>query len=171
MNKRVNQISTRFPRNLFSRKRGVSTLIATVFIILLTVTAITILAAVIIPFARDNLDDKGGCLEVRDGIDIVTGEDTCYVDGGDTEIRVKLGNVDVDGIFISVNDPGSASYEIKENVQIPEVNNNALLSLPQKGGGEKTYIITTEYHDVSIGGIVNGKRCSITDSEELKVCL
>ena len=47
-------------------KKGISTVVATVLIILLTITAASIIAAFVIPFVKDNLDRSGVCVPYRD---------------------------------------------------------------------------------------------------------
>ncbi|MEK6933488.1 MAG: archaellin/type IV pilin N-terminal domain-containing protein [Nanoarchaeota archaeon] len=48
------------------KKRGVSTIIATVLIILLTIAAAALLAQFIVPYVKDNLSGSTECLNYRD---------------------------------------------------------------------------------------------------------
>jgi len=161
-------------------KKGVSDVIATVLILLLTVASVGILVAVVIPFVQNNLEESTTCLDVRGGITIV-GEDSCYMPDDDTnleirtEVKVKVGNVDIDGIYLVLEDGNAAStsYEISEEITISGLNDGEPLSLPQEGGGEKLYetLSGTFYREVSVGGIIDGKRCPNPDERKLELCL
>ena len=72
-------------------KRGISAIVATVLIILITVAAVTILWAVIIPMIQDNLDFSS--LEGR--VSVVTSEGYTYYDA-DSELASVQVKRDVD---------------------------------------------------------------------------
>ena len=166
-------------------KKGVSDVIATVLILLLTVASVGILVAVVIPFVQNNLEESTTCLDVRGGITIV-GEDSCYMPDDDTnleirtEVKVKVGNVDIDGIYLVLEDGNAAStsYEIingssscPSGIICPLQNQKVVI--PSKGGGEKLYetLSGTFYREASVGGIIDGKRCPNPDERKLELCL
>ena len=183
VNKRVKFKFPRFLRGLISQKRGVSDVIATVLILLLTITSIGVLVAVLIPFVQNNLDESGDCLNVRGGISIVK-SDSCYMPEDNpitpeieqirTVVKIKVGNIDIDGIYLIFDDGGtpSKSFEIVPGKTFSELNNNQPLILPQKGGGEKTYTLNNEFfREVSVGAMVKDKRCPNPDSDKLELCI
>ena len=45
------------------------------------------------------------------------------------------------------------------------------ITLPQKGGGEKTYTINRVYKKIVVGVMKNGKRCPNPAEDELKLCV
>ena len=49
-----------------TNKKGLAPVVATLLIVLLTIVSVTILAAFIIPFVRDNLAESTSCLDYRD---------------------------------------------------------------------------------------------------------
>ena len=48
------------------KKRGLSEIIATIAIVLLTVGAITLVVAFVVPFVRDNLNSSTECLDYKE---------------------------------------------------------------------------------------------------------
>ena len=157
-------------------KKGVSEVIATVLIILLTVTAIGILGVVIIPFVQKNLEEGSLCSDTLNKIEIIH-DDSCYNSNPlnqRTDVKVKVGNVDIDGIYLVFENPDiseSKSFDITSGKTIPEINNNIILTLPQKGGGEKIYTVNKGYKNVRAGAIIKSKRCPNPDEDELFSCL
>ena len=96
MQKRVNQRFSRFP--LGNRKRGVSTIVATVLIILIVVAAIAIIWMVILPLLGVNLGGSGGELSIitSEGYtvyDPTTGLASVQIKRGDDDSELK--NIEV----------------------------------------------------------------------------
>ena len=158
-------------------KKGVSGVIAVVFIVLITVSLVIVLTAVLVPFVKDNLSEGSRCLDITSEISLVSSK-TCYytdtdIPGGQTNVTVRLGNVDAEGIYIVVSDDlgNSASCDIKSGEICNGVNLGSSLDLPQKGGGQKTYYVTNDYDHVVVGGIGQGKRCPISEEFDLKKCI
>lgn len=58
-------------------KKGISAVIETVLLVLITITAVGILSAVIIPMIRDKLDKSAECMKIEEKISIVSDEYTC----------------------------------------------------------------------------------------------
>jgi archaellin len=154
-------------------KRGVSGVIAVVFIILITIAAVGVLAAVLIPFTKNNLNEGSKCLEVTPEISLVSSK-TCYDSINLTKVTVGLGNVDVDGIYIVVDgSSGSVSCDIIGTTCANVFNSTGgdILEIPTKGGGQKTYLVWNNYTHVSVGGISNNKQCGISEEFDLKKCV
>ena len=141
-------------------KRGVSDIIATVLLLLLTVTSVAIISAFIIPFVRDNLNEGSNCLNINEGLNIIEGE-SCYDPINPlTKVAIRRGNIDIDGIFILLDNNGNGDSITFERSDLPE-----------EGGGEKIYTIDGQARNqVKIGAIVKGKRCGILDEEEIRSC-
>lgn len=58
-------------------KKGVSAVVATALILLITVAAVTIVWAVVIPMIQGNLDKSGACLDAVNSVSIGS-DKTCY---------------------------------------------------------------------------------------------
>ena len=138
-------------------KRGISDLIATVLMIMLTVSAVVILATVFISFVKNSLDDsKTDCLTSVDKIKIVP-EGSCY-NSSFTKVQVRFGNINITDIYF-VFDTGTGSDVIEQ----PLTN-----IVP---GMEKTFPFPAfNSSKAEIGIIINNKKCSISDSIELRRC-
>ncbi len=157
-------------------KKGVSDVIATVLLIMLTVAAASILYFFIIPMIKNMLENSQTCHEMRGQAEIETGEYTCA--GVDTRVKVRIGEEgkqNVSGLLITLDSSGtSRSYEIRNNTESQGVlmlkNGLSLLELPRRGGAE-TYLfsrITAESARVAIiAG--NGNICAAAE-EKIEAC-
>jgi flagellin-like protein len=82
-----------------NNKRGISAIVATVLIILITVAAVTIIWAAIIPLVSNQLEKGSACLDATSQLSIIDQGYTCY--GGDgnandnVSVQVKLGAGDI----------------------------------------------------------------------------
>ena len=116
MQKRVNQRFSRFP--LGNRKRGVSTIVATVLIILIVVAAIAIIWMVILPLLGVNLGGSGGELSIitSEGYtvyDPTTGLASVQIKRGDDDSELKNIEVifSVEGESVKLIIPGNDTLE------------------------------------------------------------
>jgi len=84
-------------KNKMNNKKGISAIVATVLIILITVAAVTIIWAAIIPMVSDNLDKGKACLDVSTGgLEVLNKGFTCD-DGNDgATVQIKQGSADID---------------------------------------------------------------------------
>lgn len=142
----------------FNNKNALSPLIATVLLILISVSLISIIGFVLIPFVKDNLDESTNCSNLIEGIEIKT-EKSCY-DTTNTKIVIRLGNIQPDGIYVILEDGiNSRTHEI------------ARADLPDSGGGEKIYTLEGVGKEARTGPIINGRRCQIVYETNLNKCL
>jgi len=142
-------------------KRGISDLIATVLLIVITVAAVGIIYAAIMPLIRGQIETSQKCSS--SGIEIDTSRGyTCDDRGkGEVSIQVQRGESDVDivGLQLQVSGGGkSKSIEINNTLTgldyVKEYNYTALayntsLSLPEKNEA-RTYVINTTDPTVGI---------------------
>ena len=121
-------------------KRAVSSVIASVLLILITIAATSVLAFIIIPFVRNSLNEGTNCFQVIDKIEIIN-EASCYTLSPETsKVKVKAGNINLEGIYLVIEKDGDeVSYEITNNSIVNDINNREALKLPTSGGGERTY--------------------------------
>ncbi|MBS3066405.1 hypothetical protein J4205_01155 [Candidatus Pacearchaeota archaeon] len=165
-------------------KRAVSSVIASVLLILITIAATSVLAFIIIPFVRNSLNEgtncfqvidkieKGtNCFQVIDKIEIIN-EASCYTLSPETsKVKVKAGNINLEGIYLVIEKDGDeVSYEITNNSIVNDINNREALKLPTSGGGERTYNFNFRSSKAGVGIIVNEKRCGISDETTLNIC-
>ena len=87
-NKKVNKKSLSSSHGI--QKRGISAIVATVLIILITVAAVTILWAAVIPLVRDNLESGTVCLDASTGLTLSDSGYTC-VNTTNVSLQIKHG--------------------------------------------------------------------------------
>ncbi len=89
-------------------KRGVSAVVATILIILLTVAAITIIWAAVIPMIQNSIGGSTACMNADISIDTSSGY-TCFdSDDNVVGVQIKQGSKDVEivGVDFQVNIDG-----------------------------------------------------------------
>jgi len=97
-------------------KKGVSAIVATSLILLITVAAVTVLWGVVIPLVRDNLNSAQACINAPNAIEIVmdTGK-TCYssVDGLKLQIRRTTNDINISKLNImAINGDGNSENKV-----------------------------------------------------------
>ena len=160
---------------IFNFKKGVSGIIATVLLLFLTILAVVIIAGIVLPFIRDNIEDNNSvsCFEIGDKLKILL-EDSCYIDNGgvddETKVRVRLGGVNLTNIYFLMSAAGGGEevdrYVLGEGT-IPDIS-----EMPDFGGGEKIYTFSGKvYKKASVGGVVGDDTfCDVSDDKILKSC-
>jgi len=145
-------------------KRGISAIVATVLIILITVAAVTIVWAAIIPMIKTNLEMGTICLDADVLIDDTSGY-TCYDSNKSiVAVQVKKGSNDVD---VSDIDIVLTSGGISKNIVTPfglSPNAKKTFYVPLIADSEEASISPV----ISIGN--SKKTCDITDKVELREC-
>ncbi len=169
----------------FSRieaKRGLSPVITTILLILLSVAAVIIIAGVIIPFVRDTTKEGKECFDAMDQLSINTESGyTCYYNNGSNNIAnitIKRGTKETAliGFIIAVSGGGnSKTFEIKEGKVegVRMIDGTEDIKIPGKGE-ERTYSITTDLPRVDYAEAApimeDGKMCNPTDKAEISAC-
>ena len=95
-------------------KRGISAVVATVLIILITVAAVTIIWAAIIPMIKQQISGGTMCLDAVSQVGLVTaGGYTCITTDGEVQLQVSHGpkNFSLAGIQVLVSEGGSTTSE------------------------------------------------------------
>ena len=145
-------------------KKGISAIVATVLIILITVAAVTIVWAAVIPMIRTNLEMGTACLDADVIIDSGSGY-TCY----DAErrilaVQIKKGPNDVD---IAEVDLLLASGGTSNQVSVPfdlGANDGKVFYLP----------VDEDVDEVSLAPVIqignSEKTCDVTAKVNLKSC-
>ena len=127
-----------------NNKKGISAIVATVLIILITVAAVTIIWAAIIPMISNQLDKGTLCLDAVSQVVIENQGYTCYNanDGsgnGNASIQVSHGAADftLSGLQVLIFEGGS-STSIDVTAGLPGINEES--------------VITAAYNNLTIAG-------------------
>lgn len=154
-------------------KKGVSDIIATVLIILVTIAAIGILASVIIGFTKSRLNNAGSCIN-QEGPTIVS-DTTCYSTVlSETNVTIRFGKVNASEIYVALEDnkKNSNVYRLKAGMSNDNVNSGNSIELPDLNGGEITYTFNNiNAVKASVGIVANNKICDPSDSTDIYECI
>jgi flagellin-like protein len=164
-------------------KRGLSPIVATIALVLVTIAAASLIAGIIVPLVRDRLNEGTECIGYENYFSFYEGFDyNCYrqSDGNylyaisvqaDNAAQDKIDNVE--GMRMQFVGGGeSDGVDIEEGAataQIRMLNSSQDLSIPKKGG-VKTYVYTSSrfYKNIELAPILeNGHVC--TKSDELNM--
>jgi flagellin-like protein len=171
---------------MLKEKRGLSAVVATVMVILITVVAVFIVAGFVVPFVRDQLEDSTECISYNDYFTFEKSlEFNCYeIDSSNNVLyamSVRSGSLDeeavqkikgfklsfkksgefLSGDAIDGNPAGSSIGEIR-------MLDSSIGSISIPGGGDvKTYVYIADetFEDVEIRTILDNDRlCERSDS-------
>ena len=166
------------------KKKGVSPVIATVLLLVLTIVAISILAVFIIPFVKNSLGSSKGCFDVLGDIkfDAESRYNCNYQNdsGARTGFSVRIDSEDIVGFSLTLFQQGSAnSFRIENgttDAQVTEVirmldgNFTNPLIVPVKGGG-RTYVAKGVFERAEVNPLLsNGKVCDAQETIALEPC-
>lgn len=162
-------------------KRGISAIVATVLIILITVAAVTVIWAAVLPMVNDRLKSSQNCLDAESNIRLLDEGYTCRSsDGANVSVQVMhLAEVfDLADIQVLVSSGGdTATFEVSNDTTtiVPTGSN-----IPFPGENEKkVYIINTStisgtLDEVQIAPVVavgnTEKICGTSLSTSLRDC-
>jgi hypothetical protein len=155
-------------------KKGVSTIVTVVLLILVSITAVALIAAFVIPFIKGSLNESQECFVTLGKIEAVPGQYTCYSEeNGEVSVRIKRGfadGVEVSGLAVVLSGDGkSRRYDITtglESASIKEYGGEyeSALTLPAEGE-ESTYVI----QDIDdLGAITSAQISAVMASD--RVC-
>jgi hypothetical protein len=174
---------------MIKNKRGLSPVLASVLLILLTVLAISIIAGFVFPFIRDSLDETD-CVAYRDYFLFEDEFDlNCYQNNGKHAVSLNLnkGNADssnVDGLTIRLLSETTAKefeiYPLERGDCNPEGISifkkcNLNLEIPGTGGYSSiSYLFTglsESYTKAEVYPILDKGSCPMSDSIKLAKCV
>lgn len=118
-----------------SQKKGISAIVATVLIILITVAAVTIIWATIIPMVKDQLQESTVCFDATTALSIENKGFTCY-DGTDIKVQVshRAKDVGLSGIqFVISEDGNTVSIENTTIAALPTPNGERVITVAYAG--------------------------------------
>ena len=153
-------------------RKGLSTVLATVIIVGLTVAMGAIIWAVVSNLVGSNLEESKACFGVLDQVKL-NNDFTCYNPTTDKlQFSLTVGDININGILVSVAFRGSSqSATLTDQLQnIANVKNypdgSDGVKIPDKNAG-LTYLfngITSKPLSVGIIPIINGEQCGSTDT-------
>ena len=157
--------------------KGLSQVVTTVLLILLTIVAVGVIWTAINKFVGNRLEGAGSCYDVLDEIQI-NNDWTCYnASSNQTLISINRGDVNITSILVGVSfETNSTVFRItNEETSIEDVSyynevgsGVALVSLPTKEGG-KTYVLNNVFEiprDITISAQAGEKQCGVSDIVE-----
>ena len=169
-------------------KKGLSPVVSTILLILITIAAVVLIAGFAIPFVRNNLDESKVCFDASEQLKINTEEEiTCHsVVNKNVSIQISRGTkeLDIRGFFLVLSGGGSSkTFEIYngkdlriEGIEMLDGTNE--LDIP-KIGEDRTYNISLELTPLSeatdirakIAPIMpSGVNCPETDNAKIPKC-
>lgn len=155
-----------------NNKKGISAIVATVLIILITVAAVTIIWAAIIPMIQENLAGSGECFDASAALSVAS-DYTCYTFNGTTnitnvQVHRSTGDFVLVGVDVIVGSQGTTKAYSFNDTNLPDPN------------GERLYAInlgtdfTSAPDEVSVAAVVKAgntqKTCDIGGTAKIVVC-
>jgi hypothetical protein len=166
-NKRLSSI-----RSMLSQRKALSTVLATVIIVGITVAMGAIIWGVVSNLVEKNLEESQACFGILDQVKL-NKDYTCYNQTSDKlQFSLIVGDIDINGILVSVAFGGrSQSATLNDSIQnLANIKNYPSgsdgVKIPDKNAG-LTYLfsgITSKPLSISIIPIIGGEQCGSTDT-------
>ena len=162
-------------------KKGISAVVATVLIILITIAAITIIWAAILPMINNNLESGAICLDAVSQVQLLNSDYTCVASDGDSvSIQVKRlsKSFDLEDIQVLISSGGDTNSFMISNDTTTLVPTGTDIPLPN-ANEERVYIIDTSsivgsITEVKIAPVVSsgsgGEICDVSATRSLYEC-
>jgi len=148
-------------------KKGISPVVATILLVLITFMAIGIIWAFIKPMVEDSLEEGGSCFKLRDNAEVVDSEFTCNsLSNTKLMIRRSFEEVEINGFIVSITfGASSETYKLENGTETAGVkmfNENLKIKIPQPGGSE-TYVFEKQEGTRADLAVITttGKICSM----------
>ena len=152
-------------------KKGLSQVVGTLLMVLLTIAAIGAVWGVIDAFVNDRLEDTAACYDVYDKVTL-NNEYSCYnVTSDQTYISVEVKDIIIDSLVVAVAYNGlSDPFELTNQSQIisnvlmyPSLANSVSMPGPSSG---KTYVLDVSGvpEKISIAPKISGNQCDASSS-------
>jgi len=164
------------------RKKGVSTVVATVLLILISFLAIGVISSFIIPMIRGGLGQGQSCFEVRDYVRVAESADNCY-DEENTTLMIERGadNIEIKGFSISIyseSTKSSRAFEIgasssTEGVMMYDSSADSFTlqpTIPLRGEGKTFQFAISNGTRAEIGVLTKDGSICQSSSSEIREC-
>lgn len=166
-----------FDMNKMSKK-GVSPVVATVLLLVLTIVIAGVVFSVVIPFVNDKLGKSKDCLDVLDGVEFPESKFNCY-DTGNTGFSVKLKQEKISGFRVALigSDGSSDVFNIENGdtgvsgLRMVGPTPNDIIKFPSVGEQRSYVAIGKVYEKAEISPITNSSEvCAVADVIEFEPC-
>ncbi len=132
-------------------KKGVSAVVATVLIVMITVAAVGLLWAIVAPFLKTNVQDKTACVDASVSLEV--DKDSKFTCTGDpSSVRIARGSDTVDIIGIDIKygtgDGDTATQRNETTYLVPNT--------------EKVYNISSAITEVAVAAIIASDGDNVT---------
>ena len=165
---------------VMENKKGISAVVATVLMILITVAAVTIIWVAIIPLINNQLDKGRACFDAISQVSLPDQGYTCISsDGKNVTLQIKRGSMELDLVDAQVIfSSGGNSYSFALSDPSTTISPAGEITFPNINE-ERVYVIDTssitgEIETVELAPVVQiGKSqevCDVSSSRKLKVC-
>lgn len=154
-------------------KKALSTVVASVIMILLVVSAVFIVGTYATKILRDNIESSENCMGVSEKV-LLDKKQTCYnLSARELNLFIEVKDIEIDELLVSIADNSkSKTFTIKkESTQVDNVLNyerEDSIKIPSKNSGE-LFIIDLEEEgiakptDIKIAPKVGKTTCDISD--------
>ena len=165
-------------KSLYNNKKGLSTIIVTLLLVVLSLVAIGIAWGFSSDIIKKQISTSQSCFDVS-GKFKINGEYTCYNYNAQTgmysvRFSLSIGDITADKLLIGISSASSTKGYTLTNTpesisELSYVNfaPGTLVKLPDKNGG-KTYatteISTDKIDSIKIAPVISGTQCDIVDS-------
>ncbi|MEK6792949.1 MAG: archaellin/type IV pilin N-terminal domain-containing protein [Nanoarchaeota archaeon] len=163
-------------------RKGVSPVIATVLLLVLTIVIGGIIFSVVIPFVKDSLGDSRVCLDALEGVEFPESKFNCYDITVSTDKKtgfsIKLNKEGIVGFRVALTDDDGSSdvYDIKNGITVVSgvrmvgKSSDAPIEFPSVGG-QRSYVANKKYMKAELSPItVSGEICAVADVVEFSLC-
>jgi len=159
--------------------RGVSPVVATVLLLVLTIIIGAVVFSVVIPFVNDKLGDSKDCLDVFEGVEFPESKFNCVIPTtptvpGRTGFSVKVNKDIIKSVRVALIDSngGSQVYDLSATPPTPGLTmvGSGAWAFPSTGG-QKSYFSSGVYEKAEISALTaSGDVCSVADVVEFEIC-
>lgn len=158
-----------------NNKRGISTVVATVLMIVITVAAVGIIWAAVVPMITNKLSSSTSCIDAGSQVQLMTDQGYPCKNTSSLKIQIKRGPKDLDlsGVQVLVSIKGN-SYSYDYSDDMPGPNEERLFSLSDSQLNLPSGISISNASEVKIAPMVtvgSGKEtCDASPSATIKTC-
>jgi flagellin-like protein len=164
-------------------RKGVSPVVATVLLLVLTIVIGGIVFSVVIPFVNDSLGESKECLDTFEGVEFPESQFNCYIvsaTGGtnETGFSIKVNKEGITRVKVALIDSNGNSdvFDIFEGAR--EIHLRPIggvyqdpLTFPSVSG-QRTYVSDKIYTRAEISALTpSGDVCSVSDILEFEPCI
>lgn len=168
-------------------KRGVSPVVATVLLLVLTVVIAGVIYSVVVPFVNEQLGNSKACLNALDSVEFADSQFNCYTStpADRTGFSVKVKKTGITGVRVALIDSQENSdvFDITDEAivlggVVPSIRDigedfdaDEMLEFPTSAGGQRTYITNQLYTQAEVAPITeSGDICAVADVVSFLPC-